>query len=67
MGGTLYANDNGDNGLIHAAGSGFALSDYYLTSASTSVNSAYIFIPQPLQGDVPGRARSKQNDIMAGK
>lgn len=59
--GTLYANDNGDYGLIHAAGKGFELSDYYLTSASTSVNNAYVFIPTPLQGEVLIWARSNLN------
>ncbi len=61
IGGTLYANDNGDYGLIHAAGKGFALSDYYFTSASTSTNNAYVFIPTPLQGTVLIWARSNLN------
>lgn len=59
--GTIYANDNGDYGLIHAAGKGFELSDYYFTSASTSVNNAYVFIPTPLQGEVLIWARSNLN------
>ncbi len=52
IGGSIYASDNGDYSLIHSEGGGFALSDYYLSSASTSVNNAYLFIPVRLQGDV---------------
>ena len=62
IGGTLYANDNGDYGLIHATGQGFGMSDYYFTSASTSVNSAYVFIPAPLQGEVLIWARSNLSE-----
>ncbi len=62
IGGTIYANDNGDYGLIHAAGQGFAMSDYYLTSASTSTNSAYVFIPERLQGNVLIWARSNLDE-----
>ena len=62
IGGTLYASDNGDYGLIHATGQGFSMSDYYLTSASTSVNSAYVFIPAPLQGEVLIWARSNLSE-----
>lgn len=58
IGGTIYASDNGDYGLIHSAGAGFALSEYYLTSASTSVNNAYIYIPARLRGQVLLWARS---------
>ena len=62
VGGTIYASDNGDYGLIHAAGKGFAMSDYYLTSASTSSNSAYVFIPARLQGQVLIWARSNLDE-----
>lgn len=60
--GTIYANDNGDYGLIHAAGQGFAYSDYYLTSASTSVNGAFVYIPERLQGSVTLWGRSNLNE-----
>lgn len=60
--GTIYASDNGDYGLIYAAGKGFAFSDYYLTSASTSVNNAYVYIPQRLQGMVTIWAKSNLNE-----
>lgn len=62
IGGTIYASDNGDYGLIHSAGSGFAMSDYYLASAGTSVNSAFVFIPERLQGDVLIWARSNLSE-----
>ena len=62
VGGSIYASDNGDYSLIHSAGGGFAYSDYYLTSASTSVNSAYLFIPARLQGQVMVWARSNLNE-----
>lgn len=62
IGGTLYASDNGDYGLIHSEGQGFAMSDYYFTSASTSVNNAYIYIPARLQGQVIVWGRSNLNE-----
>ena len=62
IGGAIYASDNGDYGLIHAAGKGFAMSDYYLTSASTSSNNAYVFIPARLQGQVLIWARSNLDE-----
>ena len=62
IGGSIYASDNGDYGLIHSEGSGFALSDYYVTSASTSVNNAYLFIPVRLKGDVLLWGRSNLNE-----
>lgn len=56
--GYIYANENGDYGLIHSEGSGYGESDYYLTSASTSSNSAYVFIPACLSGEVQLWGRS---------
>ena len=50
--GYIYGNENGDYGLIHSEGGGYGESDYYLTSASTSSNSAYVFIPLRLCGEV---------------
>lgn len=52
IGGTLSTSDTGDYQLVHAEGKGFAFTDYYLSSSSTSNNAAYIFIPVKLQGDV---------------
>ena len=52
IGGTLYSSDAGDYQLVYAAGKGFAFTDCYLSSSSTSANNAYIFIPVKLCGDV---------------
>ena len=62
IGGSIYANDNGDYGLIKATGMGFEYSDCYLTSSSTSVNSASVFIPTMLQGQVILFAKSNLTD-----
>jgi hypothetical protein len=52
IGGTLYSSDAGDYQLVHAVEKGFAFTDYYLSSSSTSDNTAYVFIPVKLCGDV---------------
>lgn len=62
IGGTIYATDNGDYSLVNKAGMGYAMSDYYLTSASTSVNNAYIYIPARLQGQVMLWAKSNLDE-----
>lgn len=62
IGGTLYSNDNGDYQLVHAVGKGYLMTDYYLSSSSTSNNSAYIFIPVKLCGDVKFFLQSNLDD-----
>ena len=58
IGGAIYTSDTGDYQLVHNAGKGWLFSDYYLSSSSTSANSAYVFIPVKMAGTVQFFAKS---------
>jgi hypothetical protein len=62
IGGTIYTSDTGNYQLVHNAGKGWLFSDYYLTSSSTSVNEAYVFIPVKMSGKVELFAKSNLDE-----
>ena len=51
-GGTIDTGGNSEYTLVHSKGTGAILTDWYLSSNSTSVNNSYIFIPKKLTGQV---------------
>lgn len=58
IGGSIQTSDYADYQLANKIGSGWLSSDYYLSSSSTSVNSAYVFIPVKVIGQVQLFAKS---------
>ena len=62
IGGYIYYSDNGDYQLVNKAGSGWLYSDRYLSSSSTSMNNAYVFIPVKVIGEVQFFAKSNLDE-----
>ncbi len=62
-GGTIDTGGNSEYTLVHNNGTGAILTDWYLSSGSTSVNNSYIFIPKKLTGQVMLWTRSNLTEM----
>lgn len=59
--GTIDTGGNGNYTLVQAKGKGAVYTDWYLSSGSTSVNNACVFIPTKVTGQVTVWVRSNLN------
>ena len=68
IGGTIQSGENSyaNFALTKETGKGWNASDYYLCSTASSKNSAYVFIPQQLQGDITFFVKSSLDSRSSG-